>query len=402
MSDKLGILQMDQCNLTGSHVAFLMRSMTREEGVARELELHVSTNKLEKGVSKIAKAIEENHTPSRLVCKMIEFTDERHFRQLLHALRNNTTIRSLDISKASLPFDASDETCEVLRQVFEQNKTLQDLDISGEHAHLEVTRFGIGLNQALTGLKHNETLKSLRIEYQNLGLEGANTLSSVLESNKGLTHVYCEHNNINLQGFTILVNAIANNYTVLDMPALHNDKGESMKQWRRETGRVVPKANDTQFKSSVRKTLSTFGVSRPPKAPPLPPQPDIDNVVRVLQEKWEAEVARLTLFLARNRGLVSGAPLEGMADERATEAMRPTTAVSDRECIEQVIQDATPKYELGDPVDGHVFSLPLSRHGHLSSSTSVSGAQKSAESLIDSNRSRSSVPPSVKVFDMDA
>jgi hypothetical protein len=51
--------------------------------------------------------------------------------------------------------------------MFAENKTLEVLDISGEHAHLEVARFGIGLNHALTGLKKNTALKVLRIEYQN-------------------------------------------------------------------------------------------------------------------------------------------------------------------------------------------------------------------------------------------
>jgi hypothetical protein len=163
MSDSLRVLQMDQCNLNGSHVALLMRTMTRVPGEGRNIELHVSANRLEKGVGEIIKAIEENHTPTHLVVRMIEFTKEDHFKQLLQALCTNTTIRSLDISKASLPYDAGPETCDALRQMFAINDTLKDLNISGEQAHLEVTRFGIGLNQALTGLKNNKALKVLRI-----------------------------------------------------------------------------------------------------------------------------------------------------------------------------------------------------------------------------------------------
>jgi len=215
MSDKLRVLQMDQCNLNGSQVAVLMRAMTRISGEARELQLHVSANRFERGVGDIAAAIKDNCTPSTLVARMIEFEKEEHFRELLEALRTNKTIQNLDISKASLPYDANTETCDALRLVFAENTTLQDLDISGEQAHLEVTRFGIGLNHALTGLKENTTLKILRIEYQNLGLEGANTLASVLETNTGLINIHCEHNDINLQGFTTLVNALAKNYTVL-------------------------------------------------------------------------------------------------------------------------------------------------------------------------------------------
>ena len=122
---------MEQCNLNGNHVALLMRAMARASGVAREIQLHVNANKLEKGVGEIAKAIKENHTPSHLVMRMIEFEKEDHFRQILEALRTNSTIRSLDISKASLPYDANDLTSDTLRLVFAENTTLQELDISG-------------------------------------------------------------------------------------------------------------------------------------------------------------------------------------------------------------------------------------------------------------------------------
>ena len=96
--------------------------------------------------------------------KMAVYEKEYHFRELVQALRRNTTLEYLDISKTSLPGDANEETCEALKLMFSDNKTLEELDISGEHAHLEVAKFGIGLNDALTGLKNNTTLRVLRIE----------------------------------------------------------------------------------------------------------------------------------------------------------------------------------------------------------------------------------------------
>jgi hypothetical protein len=354
MSQSLRILEMEQCNMTGSHVALLMRSMAKNAGVARNLQLHVSANRLEKGVGEIVKAIEENHTPSHLIVRMIEFAKEDHFKQLLEALRTNTTIRSLDISKASLPYDAGPETCDALRMLFAENTTLEELDISGEQAHLEVARFGIGLNQALTGLKKNTALKMLRIEYQNLGMEGANTLSSVLEENTTLTHIHCEHNDINLQGFTILVNAIAKNFTVLELPFFRDDQEQSMKRMNanmKQFRRPEVNSNNDHVKSSVRRTLNAFGVSKPQK-PELTPQ-DFDAVARVLGEKWEIEIHRLAMFLDRNNGIsvgVDGAALdlEGLL---SPEAMRPTTAMSDRGILEQALSNATPKVEHGNPVD---------------------------------------------------
>jgi hypothetical protein len=99
-----------------------------------------------------------------MTMKMVDYQKEEHFRELINALGENKTLRYLDISKASLPYDASDETCEALKLMFAHNDTLEELDISGEHAHLEVAKFGIGLNHALMGLTKNKALKVLRIE----------------------------------------------------------------------------------------------------------------------------------------------------------------------------------------------------------------------------------------------
>ncbi|TAQ90428.1 hypothetical protein B7494_g1234 [Chlorociboria aeruginascens] len=390
MSNDLRTLQMDQCNLNGSHVAVLMRSMARVSGEARNMELHVSANRLEKGIGEIVKAIEENYTPSHLVVRMIEFTKEDYFKQLLEALRTNTTVRSLDISKASLPYDASPETCDALRLVFAENTTLEDLDISGEQAHLEVTRFGIGLNHALTGLRQNKTLKSLRIEYQNLGLEGANTLSTVIEENTGLTHILCEHNDINLQGFTILVNAIAKNFTVLELPFMHDDQGQSLKRINesmRDSRRTATSAqHDHHVKSSVRRTLTSLGVSKSQVKPDITTQ-DVDDMVRVIGEKWENEIDRLAMFLERNRNIVAGVDGfsvdgEGMLSE---EALRPTTALSDKGILDQVISNTTPKVELRDPVDAHITKvaglgiLSTDRKGENGKPSSVDGADNKSQ-----------------------
>jgi hypothetical protein len=125
---------------------------------------HISENRLEKDHGLLVKAVAQNLTPSHMTMKMVDYQKEEHFRELINAVRKNKTLRYLDISKASLPYDASDETCEALKLMFADNDTLEELDISGEHAHLEVAKFGIGLNYALTGLTKNNALKVLRIE----------------------------------------------------------------------------------------------------------------------------------------------------------------------------------------------------------------------------------------------
>ncbi|KHJ34377.1 putative leucine rich repeat protein [Erysiphe necator] len=356
MSNQLRLLQMEQCNLSGEQVACLMHSMVRDGEVGRDLKFNVSGNRVEKGIGEIVKAIEENHTPTKLYLRMIEFTKEDYFRQLLQALRSNTTIRCLDISKASLPDDAGVETCECLRAVFADNQTLDELDISGEQSHLEVTRFGIGLNYALTGLESNNTLKLLRIEYQNLGLEGANTLSSVIEKNTGLTHILCEHNDINLQGFTTLVNSLAKNTTILEIPFLQNDQTACMRRINasmRETKHSMANTNRINgVRSSVHRTLHHLGVSKPSKQETTPQ--DVEAVLRILNERWEYETNRLRKFLERNNAIANGYSAsygEGLVSEAE---LRPTTALSDREILEQALSNTTPRINRQSPVEDYI------------------------------------------------
>ncbi|KAL3425720.1 leucine rich repeat protein [Phlyctema vagabunda] len=352
-SENLHMLQMEQCNMTGSDLALIMMSMTRTPGEGREMTLSVSNNRLENDINDIVKAIKDNHTPSHLIMRMIEFTKEVHFKRLLQALRTNKTIKMLDISKASLPYDANPETCAALNKLFAENTTLEDLDISGEQSHLEVTRFGIGLNSALTGLTKNHTLKTLRIEYQNLGLEGANTLSSVLEHNKGLEEIYCDHNNISLQGFTIIVNALAGNNHIQFIEEMRHDEQHFIAEM---TGNYNEQLKAVSNPSHVRRTLTNLKVGKTPKQEVQ--WPDTVGVARELERSWQLQVDRLNLFLERNRKLAQGGSQSG--DGAVPEdAMRPTTALSQKGMLEHILSNTTPKVELDNPVDNQFKQLTL-------------------------------------------
>lgn len=237
-SDRLWELRLDQCGLSGTDVAALLAGMVDDDEKdgrpPRRIHLHVSENRLHRNYSDLFDAIARDKTPTHLTMRMVEFQKEEHFRYLVDALRVNTTLKSLDISKASLPYDAGQETCQALQAMFEENTTLEQLDISGEYAHLEVARFGIGLNLALTGLKRNTTLKVLKIEHQKLGLQGANTLASVLEENDSLAEIHCANNDINLQSFTVLVNGLQRNRAVLYLPCMDRERELSLASVRRE------------------------------------------------------------------------------------------------------------------------------------------------------------------------
>ncbi|KAJ5921500.1 hypothetical protein N7466_009826 [Penicillium verhagenii] len=348
-SQNLRMLRLDQCGLSGEDVAMFMHSMSAGPDTPRSLHLHVNENRLDNGCSFLFDAIAKNITPTHVSMQMIDFKKEEHFRQLVDALRKNTTIRYLDISKASLPYDAGPETCKALQLMFEQNDTLEALDISGESAHLDVARFGIGLNLALTGLKKNTSLKVLRIEHQKLGLQGANTLASVLEENESLREVHCENNDINLQSFTVLVNGLQSNRTLLNLSSMDRDRALSLDRVRREVDNVRWDASPVQSSTanSIRRSLhAAMGVRssgssghRLTKAPPTPAHSpsssldtsafashNVDLVLSSLQRKWDMEIDRLQRYLLRNYNFSHG--IEGAEIDDGASDGRPATAAS--------------------------------------------------------------------------
>jgi Ran GTPase-activating protein (RanGAP) involved in mRNA processing and transport len=357
-SDTLRELHLDQCGISGRDLAVFLQSMTREGGTARKLHLSASENRLRLGYGLLFKSIGQNYGPERLTARMIEFEREHHFRELVEAMTHNTTLKSLDISKASLPYDATEETCEALKNMFATNTCLEELDISGEHAHLDSARFGIGLNLALTGLKKNQSLKVLKIEHQNLGMQGAHTLAEVLEENKSLTEIHCANNEISLQSFTVLVNALQNNRTLLYMPTLDHDRQMSIEKVKKEIKGIGQMDEETSFaKGGALKRTFTGAMSVGGRshnryslrhANTLPSgasytDQDVKAALVALNEKWNAEVARMQRYLTRNYHLSRGLPWDE-GDDNAN-SQRPDTADSTRHLLEKVKLDRTPTME---------------------------------------------------------
>ncbi|GIK06468.1 hypothetical protein Aspvir_002118 [Aspergillus viridinutans] len=356
-SRDLRVLRLDQCGLTGQDVAIFLHSVAMV-GAPRDLHLYVSENRLDLGCSYLFDAISQNKTPSHLSMRMIDFKREEQFQELVEALRINRTLKYLDISKASLPYDAGPETCRSLQLMFEENNTLEDLDISGESAHLDVARFGIGLNLALTGLKKNKSLKVLKIEHQKLGFQGASTLASVLEENTCLREVHCENNDINLQSFTVLVNGLQRNRTTLNLSTMDRDRVQSLDKFRREIENVKRDLSHAQSStsSSIRRSIhaaihvknTTVGnklskhssAANPTHSMTSPSlgsasttavqashamDHDVEIILRSLNQKWDSEVARLRRYLFRNYNVANG--IDNGYDDAASDG-RPATAAS--------------------------------------------------------------------------
>jgi hypothetical protein len=362
-SDTLRQFGLNHCNLTGGNVADLLHAMFRGVGNVRPIHLHITKNNLEELHDSFTSAVSHSVTPCSISMQMLVYNREQNFRNLINALSNNTSLRYLDISKASLPDDADDDTCEALQRMFAQNRTLEELDISGEQAHLEVASLGIGLNRALMGLTKNESLKVLRIENQGLGLQGASTLATVLDENQGLREVQCDNNDIGLQAFTVLVNSLKQNFTLLYLPEMTEDRTRSLNKVMREIDNSRETSSIMNMnipgKATVKRTMgavmtgqrsSSRNVGKPkPAAVPMLPAKEVHAVLQALASKWDHQTTLLRGYLSRNYDLAQGVPCDEIDVTGSAvlkyEFDRPTTADTSITAVQTTSMEATPTCE---------------------------------------------------------
>jgi hypothetical protein len=382
-------LRLDHCYLTGKDVAYLLHSMTKEPGQARELHFDISENNIEEDLGELTNAISKGFAPSSLTVRLIEFEEEVDFRQMVLALAKNNTIRQLDISRASLPCDASEETCLALEKMFAENSTLEWLDISGEDSRLETTKLGVGINRALRGLHRNRALRVLFVRCrltetfidvvltgsdQKLGLQGASTLADVLKANTTLQQLYCEYNNIPLQGFTDLVNTLHRNTTLLYLPAMHESRNAALKATEDQVKQIRDDvATQPQARSmSVRSKFSNRVHGRPSRERAMPfglSDQDIKAALGLVDESWERQEYRLQQYLQRNYNIANGIPVNMDVDDEEFE--RPDTAASIGKLVEKAAYDTTPTIEkeiqLGSAVhDPRQDAVPLEKEIEMS------------------------------------
>ncbi|KAL9610310.1 MAG: hypothetical protein Q9167_004972 [Letrouitia subvulpina] len=353
-SDTMRNLSLNQCALSGAGLGLLLHAIYRP--IPRELHLYVTENRLEQGHDMLVSAVASSCTPSQMTMEMLEYKEEIHFRQLLEAWVQNSSTKYLNISKVSLPFEASSETFGALKRLLAENQIIEVLNLSGEEAHLEVANFGPGLNRALTGLKVNKQLEILYLEHQKLGLQGANTLASVLEENSILREIHCANNEFNLQAFTVLVNALEHNTSITYLPFMEDDKAASMKRVDREIDNFRESGSyglTTPAKATMKRTLGaamsgprSFSSRMANASGPAKQRfsdKDVMAAVDSLSQNWDQESKRLQTYLMRNYSIRHGLPLEAMTDE---DTDRPLTGWSGATALRVSSNDVTP---VGEP-----------------------------------------------------
>lgn len=362
-SDLLRELRLDHTNLSGRDIAMIIRAsgMPRKRSYPGGLPLlHVdlSQNKHEKEHQQLTAAIRESMTPALLTIRLMEYEEEANFRDLVSALTNNTTITHLDISRASLPLEASEDTCRALERLFSDNHTLQYLDISGEDSRLESSKIGVGINEALCGLKLNTSLRCLRIQSQNLGLRGAHTIADIINVNTTLQELHCEKNGIPLSGFMDIVNALQSNRTLLHLSGVEDSQSEAhhvaelqIKAIREEPHySSTPISKSASIRNKVTSRVSGEAKRRSIQPTTKPAHRAANEALEALgdlDKVWNKQITRLQSYIYRNQCIASGAPYDEPIEPSSPRppAYRSSSAMTIEKILQSVDTDATPRIE---------------------------------------------------------
>ena len=352
-SSILKSLRLSKCQLTGKHASALLQAMNSGHEQPRKLHLYLSENQLELHHDLVVRAFGRSITPTHVTMQLLEYSNEQNFQNLICAMSSNRSLQYLDISRTSLPANASPDTCHIMRHMFETNNTLEELNISGDARHVEAFTVGPGLRDALKGVLKNKCLKVL------------------------------------------VVNAMKLNTSLWFLPNMDRDRAGSRQRVDREVDSLREGSSvisPTSTKASMRRAFSgaitsgrTLTGRNIEKSPAIHgfTERDVQAAVASLDQRWESEVARLQRYLKRNYCLAHGLPL---TDEAPASPTRPGDMAADEEGIAAALQmaslDRTPKAEfdvqLGDDFD----------EGDLEKSTAVSSdafatSEEYSEKLID-------------------
>ncbi|MCJ1312045.1 hypothetical protein MMC25_005719 [Agyrium rufum] len=223
-SSTLHTLNLDHCCLGGDDVALILRSLSTGFPNGRDMHLNISGNRLEREHDDFIEPLVNYPSPTRLSMHSIEYSDQKNFQKLLHAISQSKYITYLDLSKTFLHIESSEETAAVMAQMFATNTSIQELNISGSHASHEADTLGREFCTAISGLAHNNHLKVLRMQHQALGFPGASALADVLRTNTCLEELYCESNDLTLQSFSTIVHALEQNTSLVFLSEMRKDR----------------------------------------------------------------------------------------------------------------------------------------------------------------------------------
>ncbi|OTA66476.1 RNI-like protein [Hypoxylon sp. EC38] len=316
-SHNLRRLVLINCGLSGDMATGILCRL----GAGRDMHLLLSENPLELVSTDWIDLIHGNEAPKMLHLDMVLFQHESNFNRLLKALTDNKTIEFLSMVGTGPPDRASSKTSELLSRFFELNDTLRFLDFSGYDGKLEDSHLGWGLTGALGGLKHNNTLRQLRIRNHDIGAaEDLSELCRVLASNKGLAMFDCQQNSLNHHQFAKLVHALNFNHQIISFPLSDLDRQCAIQKEER------------LFRQHQEQPAKTFQAKMLKSA-----EGRLEGLLKWVDDFWESEAKKVRDILERNRNNLANYEiefereyLEAWEDESLPSWLVPKSKTSDK------------------------------------------------------------------------
>lgn len=273
-------LVLNNCGISGAVATAILCKI----GGGRGVHLHLNSNPLEQGSTDWIDLIQGDVAPRRLHLDMVEFEHESNFNRLLTALTENTTIEFLSLVGTGPGVRPSARTTKLLSKMFEKNRCLRYLDFSGYSGKLEDAHLGWGLFDALSGLKHNDTLRQLRIRNHDLGAaEDITEICRMIALNQGLVMLDMRGNNLDHDQLSKIVHALHNNEQLVSFPISEADRDNALDKEERLFMKKIK-----QSKSPLR-SLSKTDETR------------LSGLLNWLRTHWDSEAERATEVLNRNR-----------------------------------------------------------------------------------------------------
>lgn len=189
---KLEVLSLVRCGLAGDDLARIYATLAdpfRGGFKARKMYLMIGGNRIAQGHLHLVEQISQLEGPGWLSLAGTSFNSEDAFIDLVVALKSNTSIRHLDLSKIYLPNgQATEKLCGALADLLRFNSTLQSLVLAGDEAEGGLiddgARYGEHLGLILAHLSENKTIKYIDVRNNHIGDMGCLALLDYFDQSR--------------------------------------------------------------------------------------------------------------------------------------------------------------------------------------------------------------------------
>jgi hypothetical protein len=196
-------LHLDGCGLHAGHVRDILIAISQSKNTA--IHVDFSQNPILRYTNHLPRlwfAIMESYTPQSLSFRDLDW-DENSLQEFFDSLMDNVNLVKLDISRMRILLASRNtravgsDTIKKLTAVFERNKTLQEIDLSGgEDENNERLGLGKAISPALSALAKNKVIKKVILREVRFGDIGITAMMEVLKVNETLTHLDIDDNNV--------------------------------------------------------------------------------------------------------------------------------------------------------------------------------------------------------------